>query len=65
MRNACNKLADMISLKISEKEGYAMDYKNASLSPRQRTEDLLKRMTAEEKIGQLVQPFGWEDVYEK
>lgn len=60
MRNACNKLADMISLKISEKEGYAMDYKNASLSPKQRTEDLLKRMTAEEKIGQLVQPFGWK-----
>ncbi|MFD1954918.1 glycoside hydrolase family 3 N-terminal domain-containing protein [Paenibacillus thailandensis] len=37
-----------------------MDYKNASLPAAERVKDLLGRMTEEEKIGQLVQPFGWK-----
>lgn len=37
-----------------------MDYKDASLSVSRRVEDLLERMTVEEKIGQLIQPFGWK-----
>lgn len=37
-----------------------MDYKNPSLPVSKRVEDLLGRMTLEEKIGQLVQPFGWK-----
>ncbi|MFD1136373.1 glycoside hydrolase family 3 N-terminal domain-containing protein [Paenibacillus urinalis] len=40
-----------------------MIYKDAARSVTERTEDLLKQMTMEEKIGQLVQPFGWK-VYE-
>lgn len=34
-------------------------YRDPSLSPEKRTADLLKRMTVEEKIGQLLCPFGW------
>ncbi|MGW7163355.1 glycoside hydrolase family 3 N-terminal domain-containing protein [Paenibacillus taichungensis] len=37
-----------------------MDYKDASLSVQERTQDLLGRMTTEEKIGQLIQPMGWK-----
>lgn len=37
-----------------------MDYKDASKPPRVRAELLLRQMTAEEKVGQLVQPFGWQ-----
>ena len=33
-----------------------MPYKNQSISVDKRVEDLLKRMTIEEKIGQLMQP---------
>ena len=33
-----------------------MIYKNPAFSPEERTEDLLKRMTTEEKIGQMTQP---------
>lgn len=40
-----------------------MIYKDAASSVAERMEDLLKQMTTEEKIGQLVQPFGWK-VYE-
>lgn len=39
-------------------------YKNPNLSPEKRTADLLKRMTTEEKIGQLLSPLGWP-MYEK
>lgn len=41
-----------------------MDYKNELLSADRRAEDLLGRMTIDEKIGQLIQPFGWK-CYEK
>lgn len=34
-------------------------YKNPSLSTQKRTEDLLARMTVEEKLGQLLCPLGW------
>ena len=35
------------------------DYKNPTLSPQERTTDLLSRMTIEEKIGQTLCPLGW------
>ena len=34
-------------------------YKDASLSPEKRADDLLSRMTVDEKIGQLLCPYGW------
>lgn len=37
-----------------------MEYKNPSLSIAERVADLLAQMTLEEKIGQLLQPFGWK-----
>lgn len=37
-----------------------MDYKDAAWPISRRVEDLLERMTVEEKIGQLIQPFGWK-----
>jgi len=43
---------------------YAQKYKDASLRPEERTKDLLKIMTIEEKVGQLLCPMGWE-MYEK
>lgn len=39
-------------------------YKNPKLSVEERTQDLLQRMTLEEKVGQLLCPLGWE-MYEK
>ena len=39
-------------------------YKNPALSPEKRAEDLIGRMTLEEKIGQLICPLGWP-MYEK
>lgn len=36
------------------------DYKNPKLSVEQRTTDLLRRMTIDEKVGQLLCPMGWE-----
>ena len=40
------------------------DYKDPSLSPERRTKDLLSRMTVEEKLGQLLCPYGWP-MYER
>ena len=40
------------------------DYKNPALSPEKRAADLVKRMSLEEKIGQLLCPLGWP-MYEK
>lgn len=37
-----------------------MDYKDPALSVHERVQHLLSLMTPEEKIGQLVQPFGWK-----
>ena len=39
-------------------------YKNSRLSAERRADDLLKRMTLEEKLGQLLCPLGWP-MYEK
>ena len=39
-------------------------YRNAGLSPERRTADLIRRMTVEEKLGQLICPLGWP-MYEK
>lgn len=35
-------------------------YKNPKFTTEQRTQDLLQRMTLEEKVGQLLCPLGWE-----
>ncbi|WP_367915099.1 glycoside hydrolase family 3 N-terminal domain-containing protein [Leadbetterella sp. DM7] len=40
--------------------GQVPAYKNRALSPDDRTRDLLARMTADEKVGQLLCPMGWE-----
>ena len=40
------------------------DYKNPDLSTQERVEDLIGRMTVEEKLGQLLCPLGWP-MYEK
>ena len=40
------------------------DYRDASLSPEVRTQALLKQMTLDEKIGQIICPLGWP-MYEK
>lgn len=37
-----------------------MKYKDSSLSVSERAENLLELMTLDEKIGQLLQPFGWK-----
>lgn len=37
-----------------------MSYKDSSLPVPERVEHLLKEMTLNEKIGQLLQPFGWK-----
>lgn len=42
-----------------------LPYKNASLPIETRTQDLLKRMTLEEKVGQLLCPLGWQMVERK
>ena len=39
-------------------------YRNPSLSPERRAHDLLRRMTLEEKVGQLICPLGWP-MYDK
>ena len=39
-------------------------YKNANRSAEERADDLLKRMTVEEKLGQLICPLGWP-MYDK
>ena len=49
---------------LSSAQAQQAAYKNASLSAEERTKDLLKRMTLEEKVGQLLCPMGWE-MYEK
>ena len=38
-------------------------YKNPDLSAGERTEDLLARMTVDEKLGQLLCPLGWPMYY--
>ncbi len=42
----------------------SMDYHDSSLSPERRVKALLKQMTLEEKVGQLLCPLGWP-VYER
>ncbi|MCD8073206.1 MAG: beta-glucosidase, partial [Alistipes sp.] len=39
-------------------------YRDASLDADTRTRDLISRMTTEEKVGQLLSPYGWE-MYER
>lgn len=42
-----------------------MSYKDSSLPAVDRVEHLLKEMTLDEKIGQLLQPFGWKTYTKK
>lgn len=42
----------------------SLAYRNPILTPEERAEDLLKRMTLEEKVGQLLCPMGWT-MYDK
>lgn len=41
-----------------------LPYRNPALSVKERTDDLIGRMTLEEKVGQLLCPLGWE-MYDK
>jgi len=43
---------------------YPQKYKDPSLTVEQRVQDLLSKMTLEEKVGQLLCPLGWE-MYER
>ncbi len=58
---ATGLLAMAISLAADAQE---LPYMNPELTPEERTEDLLSRMTLEEKIGQTLCPLGWP-MYEK
>ena len=49
---------------LSGCNGKTLLYKDASRSAEERADDLLKRMTVEEKLGQLICPLGWP-MYEK
>ena len=49
---------------LSGCNGKTLLYKDASRSAEERADDLLKRMTVEEKLGQLVCPLGWP-MYDK
>jgi len=56
-----------VLLLVFSQIGYSQsneDYKNPNLSVEARTKDLIRRMTLEEKVGQLLSPLGWE-MYEK
>lgn len=51
----------LISLLLSSSllQSQEKRYKDPSLTPDERTKDLLSRMTVEEKVGQLLCPLGW------
>ncbi|SMO51943.1 beta-glucosidase [Saccharicrinis carchari] len=49
---------------LSIQVAHSQKYKDARLSVHERTNDLLGRMTLEEKIGQMLCPLGWE-MYQK
>ena len=53
----------LINLNVSAQK--KLPYRNASLPIETRTQDLLKRMTLEEKVGQLLCPLGWQMVERK
>ncbi|MBR1575671.1 MAG: glycoside hydrolase family 3 C-terminal domain-containing protein [Bacteroidales bacterium] len=48
-------LAVLLAAACSERS----DYRNPALSPEKRAADLLSKMTTEEKVGQLLCPYGW------
>ncbi len=62
VKNKILSLAGAVAL-ISASCG-TPDYKDASLSAEVRTEALLRLMTLEEKVGQVICPLGWP-MYEK
>ena len=42
-----------------------MDYRDSSLPAAERAKSLLALMTTQEKIGQLLQPFGWKTYHKQ
>mgnify|MGYP004701863009 FL=1 len=50
----------MIGAVCAQAQPKQLPYKNPNLPVQTRVDDLLSRMTAEEKIGQLLCPLGWE-----
>lgn len=52
-------------LSITASAQKKLPYRNASLPIEVRTQDLLKRMTLDEKVGQLLCPLGWQMVERK
>lgn len=54
----------MAAMSLLSVSAQVLPYMDPALSPEKRTEDLLSRMTVEEKIGQLLCPLGWP-MYEK
>ncbi|WP_114436643.1 glycoside hydrolase family 3 N-terminal domain-containing protein [Marinilabilia salmonicolor] len=62
MRNKKIFLTLLLSLCVGVMSGQV--YKNSSNGVEERTQDLLSRMTLEEKVGQLLCPLGWP-MYEK
>ncbi len=64
-KKQCWITALMIGLSIGSMSAQTkLPYQNPQLSSRERTLDLISRMTLEEKIGQLRCPLGWE-MYER
>lgn len=50
----------MIGAVCAQAQPKQLPYKNPNLPVQTRVDDLLSRMTAEEKVGQLLCPLGWE-----
>ena len=50
----------MIGAMCAQAQPKQLPYKNPKLPVQTRVDDLLSRMTAEEKVGQLLCPLGWE-----
>jgi len=57
-------LTAMSTLLYPQLQAQQLPYKNSRLTTEQRVNDLLGRMTVEEKVGQLSKLLGWE-MYEK
>lgn len=50
----------MVAAMCAQAQPKQLPYKNPNLPVQTRVDDLLSRMTAEEKVGQLLCPLGWE-----
>jgi len=59
-----NRILSAAALLTAAACSTAPDYKDRAFTPERRAEMLLKQMTLEEKIGQIICPLGWP-MYEK